>query len=180
MAGGDLMTVSAYAWGYLRDSCHNAKIQRSALGPDATQSDWWKICPRPDWLLWNIGWLEEDYVRGLMPGILGVVEKTVEAELRQHLIDNPDAESWIRERLRDRCSISMVSQPLPHAVSCVRGAVKQLADDDVMQALLELEESLTTLCNRRTGHDEFVPGDVVEQLRRVLPAEWPADKEVKP
>ena len=45
---------SAYQWGLDRDSCPRALAARQALGPEATQADWWRVCPRGDWLLWQL------------------------------------------------------------------------------------------------------------------------------
>jgi hypothetical protein len=32
---------------------------RRALGEDATQADWWRVCPRGDWLVWQLERVEQ-------------------------------------------------------------------------------------------------------------------------
>ncbi|MHC5062336.1 MAG: hypothetical protein ACYTFK_14885, partial [Planctomycetota bacterium] len=51
---------SAYQWGLDHESCSPALVLRKALGPNKTQADWWKICERGDWLVWQLRKLPAD------------------------------------------------------------------------------------------------------------------------
>ncbi|RLC85430.1 MAG: hypothetical protein DRJ03_11640 [Chloroflexi bacterium] len=49
-----MTVVTAIEFGQLHDSCPEALKMRIALGPGATQADWWLVCPRGDWLVWQL------------------------------------------------------------------------------------------------------------------------------
>jgi len=45
--------MNAYEWGLAHGSCVEALEWRRSLGPNATQSDAWRLCEQGDWLLWQ-------------------------------------------------------------------------------------------------------------------------------
>jgi hypothetical protein len=48
------MMMTATKFGEHYGSCREALKARRALGEDATQADWWRVCPRGDWLIWQL------------------------------------------------------------------------------------------------------------------------------
>jgi len=66
---------SAYEWGLRHGSCANGLEARRALGPATTQADWWQICPRGGWLLWQLQRLPADQLRPLMSALLRAAKR---------------------------------------------------------------------------------------------------------
>lgn len=46
--------TTAIQFGERYRSCTEAMEARRALGPGATQADWWRACDRGDWLIWQL------------------------------------------------------------------------------------------------------------------------------
>lgn len=81
------MTESAYEWGLRHGSCRDALEARKALGPDKTQADWWCVCPRGDWLLWQLGKLPRARQRKLRPRISRAIEVIATTAIVEHALD---------------------------------------------------------------------------------------------
>ena len=72
--------MNAYEFGKKHGSCEEALKMRKDLGPEATQSDWWLVCDRGDWLIWQLDQvgLSEDN-----PALDRAIEKTVTRAIRR-------------------------------------------------------------------------------------------------
>jgi len=81
------MTESAYEWGLRHSSCSDALEMRKALGPDKTQADWWRACPRGDWLLWQLDRLPPATQDQLQPQIARAIEVIVTSAIVEHALD---------------------------------------------------------------------------------------------
>jgi hypothetical protein len=80
------MVRNAYQWGIDHGSCQGALDERRALGPDATQADWWRMCQRGDWMLWQLkrGLTGDEYA-AIRPEIQSAVDRIVERAIRRVL-----------------------------------------------------------------------------------------------
>jgi hypothetical protein len=74
---------SAHEWGLRRKSCRDALAERMALGPDATQADWWLACSRGDWLLWQLQRLPADELRPMLPALHRATDRVVGRAIRR-------------------------------------------------------------------------------------------------
>jgi hypothetical protein len=85
---------SAYAWGVRHGSCPEALEQRHALGPEATQIDWWRVCPRGDWLIWQAGRLPAERLLAVLPALLRAVNRIVDRAVRDHALPCAATREW--------------------------------------------------------------------------------------
>ena len=85
------MSETAYQWGLRHGSCKEALEMRRA---HATQSAWWRACPRGDWML-------EDLRADGLPVPMGAIEVIVERAVRTHALGCGihEVESWARDWL---------------------------------------------------------------------------------
>ena len=95
------MHESALDWGRRHRSCIEALEAREALGPDATQADWWRVCPRGDWLLWQWARLPASTREVTSPAIQRAIDRIVARAIRrgqQSLrgVRSPEATAWRR------------------------------------------------------------------------------------
>ena len=81
------MAESAYEWGLRHRSCRNGLEARKALGPNATQADWWKICDRGDWLIWQLERLPPDQFESIRPKLMRAIEVIVTSAIVEHALD---------------------------------------------------------------------------------------------
>ena len=75
--------MNAYEQGIEWKSCPEALEARKALGPDAVQSDWWLVCPRGDWLFWQLDHLDAAEMEVLLPALQRAVNRIVVRAIRQ-------------------------------------------------------------------------------------------------
>lgn len=90
------MTESAYEWGVRHGSCQEALDARQALGPQATQADWWRVCPRGDWLIWQLQRLPAETQRAVHRQMMHATEVIVTSAIVAHALDCgvPVVEEW--------------------------------------------------------------------------------------
>ena len=70
--------MNAYEWGLARGSCPEALKWRKSLAPGATQADAWRLCPRGDWMGWQLRYgLSKAELRAVMPALLRAANKIV-------------------------------------------------------------------------------------------------------
>ena len=98
--------MKAIEFGKRHDSCEDAMEQRIALGPNATQEDWWLVCPHGDWLIWQLE--KGDLLQKYKKEVDQLLEKFVARAIRRaqkSLIGNktPAAKRW---RKWARCWLS--------------------------------------------------------------------------
>jgi len=74
---------SAYEWGLRHNSCAPALNQRQDLGPGATQADWWLVCDRGDWLIWQLQRLPADELRPVRAALHRATERIVARAIRR-------------------------------------------------------------------------------------------------
>lgn len=92
------MVMSAYEQGVKWGSCREALEERRKLGPNATQADWWLVCPRGDWLIWQLQWLSTTECNSVRLVIQQTTERTTARAVRrgQRALQNVTA-SWAAE-----------------------------------------------------------------------------------
>jgi len=73
--------TAAIEFGEKHKSCTGAMGLRVALGPSATQADWWKVCPRGDWLIWQLE--RVGLLKTMNPPLHSAMERTITRAIRR-------------------------------------------------------------------------------------------------
>lgn len=175
--------VSAYEWGLWRFSCREARIARAALGRTATQADWWKVCPRPDWLVWNFCQLRSDFIRSMLPGLIDVVAEIVDEDLRAYQGIISWEREWVSEWLQgdlepvDLRGTNVFWHLMRAAHDLVEAMESLVCGEDDSMAVFVWGALDRVLSARESGGNP--DHDILDRVRAVLPAEWPAEEEIK-
>jgi hypothetical protein len=76
--------LSAYEWGLKYESCEEALILRKKLGPDKGQSDFYQVCDRGDWLLWQLDKLPPEKKEEIKPLLVKIANKTANRAMQTY------------------------------------------------------------------------------------------------
>lgn len=127
---------SAVEWGERHKSCKLAMEQRRALGPDATQAVWYRVCDRGDWLLWQLErhpqWHE------IQPVVRPVVDRIIARAIRHGVkslrrVRSEEATAYLRWARRwligeDRSQAAAAAATRSPADAAARNAASAAAD----------------------------------------------------
>jgi len=86
--------MNAYEWGIEHESCSDALEARKALGPDATQADWWTACSRGDWLIWQLERLPKSKYNKIKPALKQAIDVIADRAVRNHALPCPETHDW--------------------------------------------------------------------------------------
>jgi hypothetical protein len=92
-------TMNAYEWGVKYRSCREALQEREKLGPDKKQSDWYLVCDRGDWLLWQLNKLSPKIEARIKPNLDKAIEVIVTRAVRKYALPEPSTHDWAEKWL---------------------------------------------------------------------------------
>jgi hypothetical protein len=75
--------------------------QRKTLSEDKTQADWWKICDRGDWLIWQLQQLPAGDFNKIKPQLLKATNKIADRAVTNHALNCgiKEVEQWAKKWL---------------------------------------------------------------------------------
>ena len=71
------MSMSASKFGRLHESCGEAQAMRDAMPEGSIQSDWWLVCPRGDWMFWQLKKSGQNKTTGARAALEVIVTRAV-------------------------------------------------------------------------------------------------------
>ena len=74
--------MNAVEWGEKHSSCESAMTYRRALPIGSTQSDWYMVCHRVDWLLWQLSKLPKCKFAEIRPRIVRFAYREAEISIQ--------------------------------------------------------------------------------------------------
>ena len=156
---------SALDWGHRHGSFPLELAARKALGPETTQADWWRVCPRGDWLLGQWLSLPAETREATNLAIQRATVRVVARALRRGLralrgVRSPEATEWRRwaRRWLDGTDRETAAPKAASTRAAARAAVARALGLGEHDAAWAVEMRLQ-------AHD----------IRRELP-EWPEDR----
>jgi hypothetical protein len=150
--------LSAYEWGLKQKSCEEALIVRKALGPNKTQSDFYLICDRGDWSLWQLDKLPKEKREEIKPLLAKIAYKIADRAVRNYVLNcgflemEEWAENWLNGKRRTyELIIGTVKRATWKAAWEREGETKTLwAAAETLWAIVEaakaIETEKTTFC----------------------------------
>lgn len=171
--------LSAYEWGLKHKSCSTALENRRRLGKNKTQSDWWKICDRSDWLAWQLDRIDDPQIHmKLIPKIKKIADVILKRNIEKYCLNCGviNIENWAKRWLDGYMYLMSYQGATPIQQELIILANKRYVHrNNAPYSGLRVSDA-TSICNMYTIEDKNIRAKEREQqaidIHTEIP-EWP-------